>query len=402
MAIFAAVQNWVLELTAPSGDPTRVVAGLPLALRLALDAQAAGMKGVLIRGDAAALHAVLSDVRLRLPIFEGEEDGFSVSSKHGFEDGAIASLVQAAIADEKPANLTVVRVPANWLVHRQLLRHLVEGKVSCPAVDGVIDLSRSPELRPDVPFSFSPINVVDAASARRAGRAAFVALRKPQDGWTARWLNRYISLPISRLLVKTPLTPNQVSVGILAIGLYGAYLASRGDYRSALLGAFLFQMQSILDGCDGEMSRVTYRGSLAGEWLDTVGDDVTNYSFFFGAGWGLYHTTGWLPYLVAGLVVVTCGVIASGLEYRYLIRIGSGDLLKYPLSAGEGASGLVAAIQPLFKRDTFVFLTFLAAVFSLLGPMLLIFAAGAVGVLFNVLKTEQRMAREKRAGLRAS
>jgi phosphatidylglycerophosphate synthase len=368
------MQRWVLVMTAPSGDPCRVVAGLALALRLALDAQAAGMVAVVLEGDAQGARACLGDPRLRLPVL-----------------------------DSVPEDARVLRVPANWLVHRQLFRHLLEGKlaVASEASAAPLTVESSARFRPDVPFGFEPIAVTDNASARAASRSAFRALRKPQDGWTARWLNRYVSLPISALLVRTPLTPNQVSVGILAIGLAGAFLASRGDYASVLLGAFLFQMQSILDGCDGEMSRVTYRGSLAGEWLDTVGDDVTNYSFFFGAAWGLYSTTGWLPYLVAGLVVVACGVIASGLEYRYLIRIGSGDLLKYPLSAGEGASGLVAAIQPLFKRDTFVFLTFLAAVFSLLGPMLLIFAAGAIGVLFNVLKTEQRMAREKRAGLRA-
>ncbi len=373
MAIFAAVQAWVLVMTPPSGDPTRVVAGLPLALRLALDAQAAGMTGLVLEGDAKNARAALGEARLRLPVLEAVPEG-----------------------------ARVIRVPANWVVHRQLFKFLVEGKLtpkSGSATD--IDVSREPTLRPNVPFSFEPIAVTDGASARRAERCAFRALRKPQDGWTARWLNRYVSLPISRLLVKTPLTPNQVSLGILALGLYGAYMASRGDYKSAVLGAFLFQMQSILDGCDGEMSRVTYRGSLTGEWLDTVGDDITNYSFFFGAAWGLYQTTGWLPYLVAGIVVVACGVIASGLEYRYLIKIGSGDLLKYPLSAGEGASGLVAAIQPLFKRDTFVFLTFLFALAGQLGPMLLVFAAGAVGILFNVIKTELRLVRESREGLRA-
>ena len=44
---------------------------------------------------------------------------------------------------------------------------------------------------------------------RAAERALFRSLRKPQDGWTSRHLNRYISLSISRWLVKTPLRPNQ-------------------------------------------------------------------------------------------------------------------------------------------------------------------------------------------------
>lgn len=379
----------MLVFAAPTGDAGRVVAGLSLALRLALDAQAAGMQGIVVPAelpDRARLLPLLADPRLRLPLLDQLRD--DASSVH---------------------------VPANWLVHRQLFREIVSGgtllgeteaapepKTAEP--EGATPDAAGPRhvnlqtslLRPALPFSFAPVEVTDSASAARAERLAFRALRKPQDGWTARWLNRYLSLPLSRLLVKTPLTPNQVSIGILGIGLGGAYLASRGDYASVALGAFLFQAQSVLDGCDGEMSRITHRGSLAGEWLDTVGDDLTNYSFFLGAAWGLFHTTGWLPYLVAGLVVVACGMLGSGLEYRYLIRIGSGDLLKYPLSAGEGQSRFLSAIQPLFKRDTFVLLTFLAALCGWLGPMLFAFAAGAVGVLINVLKTELRLARERR------
>jgi len=100
-------------------------------------------------------------------------------------------------------------------------------------------------------------------------------------------------------------------------------------------------------------------------------------------------------YLVAGAITVLSGMIGSGLEYRYLIKIGSGDLLKYPLSQGEG-TGKLSFLQPLFKRDTFVFLTFIAAVLSLVGPMLIVFAAGAVGILIAVLRTELRLMREAR------
>ena len=92
------------------------------------------------------------------------------------------------------------------------------------------------------------------------------------------------------------------------------------------------------------------------------------------------------------------GFVGSGLEYRYLVRIGSGDLLKYPLGIGK-APGAGAAtsrrsrrsgrarstrISPLFKRDTFVFLTLVGAALGWLGPFLAVFAAGAVGVLFAV------------------
>ncbi len=80
-----------------------------------------------------------------------------------------------------------------------------------------------------------------------------------------------------------------------------------------------------------------------------------------------------------------------------MIKIGSGDLLKYPLSQATSKSASstgLARLAPLFKRDTFVFLTLLAALAGLLGAMLCLFAAASVGVLFAVLRTELRLARE--------
>jgi phosphatidylglycerophosphate synthase len=352
---------WVLVLGRPSGDPRRRVGGLSLALRLALDAQRAGAAGVVCDEAAGITSGELADGRLTIPI-----------------------------SGMTPEGMRRIIVAASILAHRSAWPALVERDG-----DGVLTAGAEPPS--GTPFGFAAIDVMDTPSARSAERALFRSLRKPQDGWTARWLNRYVSLSLSRHLVKTPLSPNQVSVGILAIGLAGAYLASLGTYWSMLAGAALFQAQSILDGCDGEMSRVSYRGSLLGEWLDTIGDDVTNYAFFAGAAVGLHARTGNPLYLVAGAVTVGSGVIGSLIEYRYLAKIGSGDLLKYPTSqTASTATGLLAAIAPLFKRDTFVFLTLVAAALGLLGPMLVIFAVAAVGILANILAAEAKMARERR------
>ena len=354
----------LLDSAQGGGDPCRVVAGLPLALRLALDAQQAGARCIVLPKGAPA-RAVLGDARLRI-----------------------------AVQDHVPSEMRVLRAPANLVVHRGLFKFIAERDGANANNPRERNLATE-RIAFDAPYVFEPLAVVDDQSARQAEQALFRALRKPQDGWTSRYLNRYISLFLSRWLVKTPLLPNQVSVAILGVGILGAWFAAQGGYGNLLLGAFLFQAQSVLDGCDGEMSRVTHRGSKTGEWLDTVGDDLTNYGFFAGSALGLYRTSHNPLYLAAGAVTVISGLIGSGLEYRYLIKIGSGDLLKYPLSQGEG-TGRFAFIQPLFKRDTFVFMTLCAAALSCLGPMLCVFALGAVGVLISVIKTELRMSREAR------
>lgn len=342
--------------------------GLSPALRLALTAQASGAHAVVVDDDATA--SLLVDDRLRIPVVRA-----------------------------RPSGSSLVIAPSNLIVHRGLVSAAI-------AARGERDWSIVDEpFAFDPPFGFAPIVVDGPEAAARARRALLRSLRKPQDGWASTYLNRHLSLAITRLLVATPLRPNQVSVGILAVGVLGAYLASRGTYLDMLAGAVLFQAQSVLDGCDGEMSRLTFRGSRAGEWLDTVGDDLTNYGFFAGASWGLFTALQNPLYLAVGGVVVACGVTASAIEYRYLISIGSGDLLKYPIGVGKaaGAEGpkgplgrLVDAISPLFKRDSFVLLTLVAAALGQLGVMLTLFAAGAIGVLVAVLKAELRMARERR------
>jgi phosphatidylglycerophosphate synthase len=373
--------GWTLVLEAPNGDPCHVVAGLPVVLRLALDAQSGGATAVVVRPDAdgqAQTQECLADPRLKI---------------------AVSSRSEGSEGSEEPTKGPIrqqIHVPASWVLHRRLLGAVAEadassGKTSRDLATEPFDLS--------TPFGFEPIDVVDRASARKAERALFHALRKEQDGWTSRWLNRPISLAISRWLVKTPLLPNQVTAVILLVGLLGAGFAAVGTWGFQVLGALLFHAQSVLDGCDGEMSRVTNRGSKLGEWLDTVGDDITNYAFFVGAAWGLYRQSGEALYLIVGWGGIALGMLATGIEYRYLIRIGSGDLLKYPLSEGAGEPGSFAsAIQPLFKRDTFVFITLVATVFGGLGVMVIVFSIGAVIVLANVLKTEARMARTAREG----
>ncbi|MGC4091241.1 MAG: CDP-alcohol phosphatidyltransferase family protein [Polyangiaceae bacterium] len=266
------------------------VAGLPLGLRLALDAQAGGASAIVVNADSG-VGSSLDDARLRIP------------------------RVEAA-----PVGARCVHVPANSVLFRGTFKRLAEHDDALAEAPPERDLLSEPFPHGAL-YGFDPMVVSDDASRRRAERALFRSLRKPEDGWTSRYLNRHISLTLSRWLVHTPLTPNQISLGILAIGLGGALAAASGTHFGLALGAFLLQTQSVLDGCDGEVSRVTHRGSKTGEWLDTIGDDLSNYGFFAGSSWGLYRLSGSSWYLLVGAVILGCGLLSSGIEYAYLIKI---------------------------------------------------------------------------------
>ena len=92
-----------------------------------------------------------------------------------------------------------------------------------------------------------------------------------------------MSLPISIALIRTPLTANQLSVILVALGLYAAWLFSVGHYWTGVLGGFLSLAASVLDGCDGEIARLKYQESALGCWIETVGD----YSYYIAIFAGL-------------------------------------------------------------------------------------------------------------------
>ncbi|MCP4198749.1 MAG: hypothetical protein GY762_16505 [Proteobacteria bacterium] len=246
------------------------------------------------------------------------------------------------------------------------------------------------------------IRVVDNASAHRAKRSLLASLRKPIDGFISRNLNRHISIFFSSLLVYTGLRPNQLTVFIMGMGLAAAVFAALPEHAVFLVfAALLFQGQSIFDGCDGEIARLTYRFSPLGQWLDTIGDDMTNYLFCLGLAIGQARMLDcpWL-YVIGGLTFLS-QLALSGIMYQRIAKMGTGDLLALPdtLTTGQykGFVGLVLAFFRLItKRDFFVFII---AVITALGYPLAAFITMAIGgyiALTGVAMNEMRLRKMER------
>ncbi len=115
-------------------------------------------------------------------------------------------------------------------------------------------------------------------------------LYKETDGIYAR-LNRRISIPISRLLIKSPVTPNLVTIFTMIVSLASGAFYGLGGYVNGLVGALLSYWASILDGVDGEMARLTFQESPFGCWLETVGDYLSYIFVFAGMAIGLVRTS---------------------------------------------------------------------------------------------------------------
>ena len=124
-------------------------------------------------------------------------------------------------------------------------------------------------------------------------------LVKPTDGIFAR-MNRRVSIPISRQLIKFPITPNMVSLFTLGVSFASGLYFGLGGYWNVLIGAVLSVWASILDGCDGEVARLKLQASDFGCWLDTICDYLYYVFIFVGMTVGLVRSTGKTSYLAWG------------------------------------------------------------------------------------------------------
>ena len=136
---------------------------------------------------------------------------------------------------------------------------------------------------------------------------------KTQDGFVSRFLNRPISRAISRRLLKSSVTPNAWTLSILVLPIAGFAFLRRGDYLGFVSGAALFQIYSILDGCDGEIARAKYLESDHGRRFDTLCDVFGSVLFAIGIGLGLYqlHQTNSHNWLYLGEGIFCALVIAA-------------------------------------------------------------------------------------------
>lgn len=119
-----------------------------------------------------------------------------------------------------------------------------------------------------------------------------ILVKEDEDSPTSKYFYRPLSRPITRLLVSTPITPNQVTCVTLLLGILGAWVTAQAGQRNLILGAALIVAGCVIDGCDGELSRLRLTSSKFGAWFDTVVDEATTTMYFIALG---LHTSAHHP-----------------------------------------------------------------------------------------------------------
>ena len=164
-------------------------------------------------------------------------------------------------------------------------------------------------------------------TAKEAEDLIFNYVGKTATGWISRNINSKFSLPTSRQLIKTPLTPNMISIGINIIGsLCGIFYA----LGHPVIGALFMHTATILDRCDGEVARVKLMETKKGEWVDTISDQFTVLSFLLGVPIGYYLISEKPIALILGGINISIFLFFVIWSFYFLTRYtNSGSLVTY-------------------------------------------------------------------------
>lgn len=138
-----------------------------------------------------------------------------------------------------------------------------------------------------------------------AERLLLQSPKNVDEGWIDRYVNRKLASGLTRWFLRAGWSPNAVTWLSLLVGLLAAAAFAHGTYLAGVIGAVLLQSSAVIDCCDGDVARLTFRESRFGEYLDLIGDNAVHMALFAALGWAGYAHTGTLtPVALAGAAVV--------------------------------------------------------------------------------------------------
>lgn len=153
-------------------------------------------------------------------------------------------------------------------------------------------------------FGISALSSLDnmVESLKELNRICQKPRYKEVGNWMVRHILRDAALPITWLLLHTPVTANQVTLASLLVGLWGIFLMVFSAKGLFLLGALLLQTWYLLDHVDGQIAR--YRGTacLTGRFFDFLTHHIIHGVVFFALGFYCFHKTGFLLFILWGFL----------------------------------------------------------------------------------------------------
>jgi phosphatidylglycerophosphate synthase len=388
----------ILFLSPPAGKGEfvdwywRKIAGVPFLLRNILNIQRGGverialMTGKNFKAADELSHRLLNDPRVTLKLDWPSDYGQLAEITNGagdllFLDGTVLhdkNKIRSAVLPGSESEDTE-KHPSFWLDKGSMALMLGEMEPFNFSV-----LEQAPDSEKQLLVYFPQTDHLKISSAKDFLTAGENIIQKSggltNDSFVTRVLSRPVSKRLTRLLLNTRITPNQITIfsfflGLLSalcflntritpnqitifsffLGLLSALCFFQGGYGMGVGGAGLLLLSIWVDGVDGEIARIKFMESPFGAKLDILCDNVVHVVVFFSIGRGLYHTLGETVYLILG------GLAAFGSLLAFIL-LGEGIIAGKSTtpSSKENDRKKSGLVDKLANRDFTHFLFVLA------------------------------------------
>src|SRR2546428_9639817 len=160
------------------------------------------------------------------------------------------------------------------------------------------------------------------------------------------WLDlrffRPVGIRIARALCPTGISPDQVTLWSLLIGLVAGHLFVYQDRWIDVIGFLLFVVSDVFDSADGQLARLRGTSTRFGRALDGISDNLRFVNLYFHLMYRLAHGGVWWP---GAALLVAC----AGLAHTY--QSAAVDFIRNAfLHIGAGAAGELDLPEDLEAR----------------------------------------------------
>jgi hypothetical protein len=136
---------------------------------------------------------------------------------------------------------------------------------------------------------------------------------KGADGFFTTFFVSTWSRYVARWAARVGLSPNQVTVLALCVGLAAAACFATGERAGYIAGAVLVYLSFVLDCVDGQLARYTRRFSKFGAYIDSIFDRSKEYAAFAGLAIGASSSEVWV---LAG-AMLTLQTLRHSFDFSY-------------------------------------------------------------------------------------
>lgn len=251
--------------------------------------------------------------------------------------------------------------------------------------------------------------VPDRAAVAAADAWQYELVDKPLDSWLCRYFYRPAARPLTKLFLRSPLSPNAISVLSILLSLAGCAVAAGASRTQHIIGMAILVVGGIVDANDGEVARLRLEMSKAGAWLDAIGDDLARLALVACIGVHVSHLHPSWPALTITAVALAMTVASLSLIYWYCIfvinstnnqdytkalQIGPGVRDDGPRSMGAVIADAAAQV---IRRDFIDLGVLVLAIVHAPEIGFVLLSVGAVVTLAVVIPTHLRIVRARRA-----